>query len=171
MKKGEKMSDKIRAKISKNRIGKSLGANNPSWNGGLITKRCEICGIEVKRRESHIKKHTFCSPQCSGDYVRITGRMFGSRHPRWKGGYENKLWHNRQRRINRVGNGGSHTQIEWETLKAQYNWMCLFCKKTEPEIKLTVDHIIPISKGGSDNIENIQPLCKICNCRKKDKIL
>lgn len=80
--------------------------------------------------------------------------------------YEKKLWFNNQRRVKRMGNGGSHSFGEWENLKAQYNWTCPACKKNEPAIKLTRDHIVPLSKGGSDNIENIQPLCGSCNCRK-----
>jgi len=67
--------------------------------------------------------------------------------------------------------GGIHSISEWETLKAQYNWTCPCCKKDETTIKLTRDHIIPISKGGTDNIENIQPLCRPCNTRKYMSII
>ena len=98
----------------------------------------------------------------------------GPENNKWKGGistYERKLWLNNQRRIKKNGISGFHTQGDWERLKTQYNWTCPSCKKFEPTIKLTEDHIIPISKGGSDNIENIQPLCKSCNSRKHNKII
>lgn len=93
-------------------------------------------------------------------------RPRGENNPKWKGGYENKLWHNRKRQMGKLNINGFHTQEKWETLKAQYNWTCPYCKRQEPEIKLTVDHIVPLSKNGSDDIGNIQPLCKSCNSKK-----
>ena len=66
---------------------------------------------------------------------------------------------------------GSHTFGEWQLLKKQHGYRCPYCGKKEPEIKLTQDHIIPLSKGGSDFIENIQPLCRSCNCKKYNKII
>lgn len=95
----------------------------------------------------------------------------GESGPFAKDPYERKLYLNNRRRALKASADGFHTQGEWETLKAQYNWKCPCCKKAEPQIKLTEDHIIPLIRGGSDNIENIQPLCKPCNSKKHIKII
>ncbi len=59
----------------------------------------------------------------------------------------------------------SFTREEWEALKEYYQFRCLACDR---KTKLTVDHIIPLSKGGSNLIDNIQPLCGPCNSSKGD---
>lgn len=42
---------------------------------------------------------------------------------------------------------------------------------TEHFIMMTVDHIHPISHGGSSSIDNLQPMCSLCNTSKSDKII
>jgi len=71
-----------------------------------------------------------------------------------------------KRRARKKGAVGEHTLQEWKELKIKYNYTCLWCKKSEPEIKLTEDHVIPLVMGGTNNIDNIQPLCSSCNSRK-----
>ena len=65
---------------------------------------------------------------------------------------------------------GDYTPAEWCTLKRLYGDRCLKCGKQAPEVKITPDHIVPLALGGSNNIENIQPLCWSCNAAKGAQI-
>ena len=44
------------------------------------------------------------------------------------------------------------------------------CAKCQIKKDLTIDHIIPVSKGGKDNFKNLQILCRSCNSKKGTKI-
>jgi 5-methylcytosine-specific restriction endonuclease McrA len=63
---------------------------------------------------------------------------------------------------------GFHTVEEWKLLKL--GAACMMCGRKEPEILLTRDHIVPVSKGGTNWIDNIQPLCRSCNSKKWNKL-
>lgn len=76
---------------------------------------------------------------------------------------------NRRARVK--GNGGSFTAQEWRELKKFYKYTCLRCKRQEPEIKLTPDHVLPLKLGGSSSIKNIQPLCESCNKKKNARYM
>lgn len=65
-------------------------------------------------------------------------------------------------------NGGTFTSAEWMALCERYGNCCLRCGEAKP---LTADHVIPLSKGGRNDIGNIQPLCGPCNSTKHTKTI
>jgi 5-methylcytosine-specific restriction endonuclease McrA len=100
----------------------------------------------------------------------LKGKYVGVNSSNWKGGTAT-LEHSQIRRERNRQAVGSHTGGEWELLKIQYGFSCPCCHQAEPTIKLTKDHIIPLSRGGSNFIENIQPLCQRCNVKKFTKTI
>lgn len=58
---------------------------------------------------------------------------------------------------------GTFTTEEWTALVAQYAGRCAYCGE---EAELIVEHRIPLSRGGTNWIENIVPACRKCNARK-----
>jgi hypothetical protein len=92
------------------------------------------------------------------------------RHQKWKDANPEKVAQNsRNRRALENNAVGKFTVEQWTALKKKYSFMCLRCGQREPEIKLTPDHVLPLSRGGSNEIENIQPLCLMCNVSKGAK--
>jgi 5-methylcytosine-specific restriction enzyme A len=51
------------------------------------------------------------------------------------------------------------------------NYRCVFCGRTSKQVELQIDHILPFSKGGSNEIDNLQTLCIDCNLGKSDYLL
>ncbi|HMV15817.1 MAG TPA: HNH endonuclease [Chitinophagales bacterium] len=59
--------------------------------------------------------------------------------------------------------------IRWQVFKRD-NWKCVACgRSAEENIILHIDHILPRSKGGKDEMNNYQTLCETCNIGKSNK--
>lgn|SRR5574343_699414 len=94
--------------------------------------------------------------------ARESKRRYRDSHP------EINLASTRRYRARKVGAGGEFTPDEWKLLCEKYGYVCLCCGEKKP---LTADHIVPLSKGGTNYISNIQPLCLVCNDRKGTKTI
>ncbi len=68
-----------------------------------------------------------------------------------------------KRKARKLGSGGSHSAEAWRQMLELFGNRCLCCGRTE---RITKDHIVPITRGGTDDIQNIQPLCIWCNKSK-----
>ena len=60
---------------------------------------------------------------------------------------------------------GDYLKLLWNN-----EHVCKECGKEPPEIKLHIDHIIPVSLGGKSDSKNLQFLCSECNLKKKNKL-
>ena len=61
---------------------------------------------------------------------------------------------------------GTFTIDEWKEVVSRQNGQCVFFHLGKCNGILTQDHILPLSRGGANTINNIQALCFKCNARK-----
>jgi hypothetical protein len=61
----------------------------------------------------------------------------------------------------------SFTQMERNAISSYYEYKCNVCKKDLEDLRdIDIDHILPLSFGGKNTIDNLQPLCKLCHKEK-----
>jgi 5-methylcytosine-specific restriction endonuclease McrA len=113
-----------------------------------------------KRNKKKIKGNVKAWAKANPERVKALQREWVKRNPDYTRAQNSR----RRTRITKAG--GKFTAKEFKELCKKHNNKCLRCKKCN---KLTADHVVPVSKGGSSNIENIQPLCMPCNTKKGTK--
>jgi 5-methylcytosine-specific restriction endonuclease McrA len=117
---------------------------------------------EIKRRTS--------DPERVRKWVALNPEKSSRIKSKWKLANREKVCEcSRNRRARTLNSGGKITAAEWEALKMKYGYTCLRCKRKEPTIELTLDHVKPIVQGGENSIKNAQPLCRPCNSSKGAK--
>lgn len=147
-------------------------------------KRCPKCNIEKPitafSHRSGVRSKEFRSycKECETHNARGWQKNVGEYYLNYKKSYKKanrdkfNFYERKRKFVLRSPNlFGEHTIEEWYALKEKYLNKCLCCGVSEPKVKLTEDHIIPISKGGGNSIDNIQPLCIKCNQSKNDRII
>ena len=148
-----------------------------------IRFNCDNCGDLSKQKESQYKrkKRHFCSMECYAEFKRT--KLPIQEHPRWEGGIspqearrryyqKNKKKieaMRRERQLREIMADGGHTNEEWQAKLKAYNYKCAIDDDTCSG-KITKDHEVPLIMGGSNDIDNIVPLCGSHNSRKWKKV-
>lgn len=135
---------------------------------------CDVCKDRILKTSSNKKYCEKCYKKKMAIWVRNSRiknpSLYKEITRRYRNTKKGKEYIKNRNKI-RQGVEGILKGTEWNNIKLRYENKCLCCKKSEPEIILTIDHIIPISKGGKNIESNIQPLCMNCNRIKSDNNL
>jgi 5-methylcytosine-specific restriction endonuclease McrA len=95
--------------------------------------------------------------EANADRIKAAVRAYQRANPEKKAVLESR------RRARKAGNGGSHTVAQRREKFALFGNACAYCGR---QGDLTEDHVVPLSRGGTDDISNIVPACRSCNSRK-----
>lgn len=123
--------------------------------------RCKICNkkFNVKWKYKTGKSFQFCSKKCQNINIKI----------------HKKLNENKRKILKRNVEYNTINNIE---IFKRDKYKCYICKlklnknnKVPHPLAPTIDHIIPLSKGGSHTAKNIKTCCFRCNCIKSDKYI
>lgn len=113
----------------------------------------------IKKNPEKVRQTNRSYRRANPDRVRASNHIYRAKNRK---AYSDSL---KKRKSMEVG---SWSYKQWGVLVWHYSptGKCLWCGRIR---KLTVDHVIPISKNGPNTIDNLQPLCGSCNCTKKEK--
>lgn len=143
----------------------------------------------LANRERILRRNAAYNATMSAETVRETKKRYAAKHPeviraRWQAwrsaneGYDKErkaAWskenpdrnnaYRANRKARKLGVGGAHTAVQVKALFIKQKGKCAICK-CGIENGYHRDHIVPLFRGGSNGIDNIQLLCRSCNQHK-----
>ena len=151
-------SDECRKKVLRDKERKREAIKHGQTDKSFV---CKQCG-KLVLPEYGTKLKVFCSAYCCKKYVK---KANDKKHPERKAD-------ERQRRAARL-RGAKVEQIKRLQIYARDNWICQLCgKKVNKHHKYphpmspSIDHIIPLSQGGTHEPVNVQLAHFICNSKR-----
>lgn len=146
---------------------------------------CKFCDAPLTGKRSHAK---YCDRQCKGKASEVRRRDDGRAKQRDRARYSRErdariAWAvdysrrnpekaqlaKRKRRARIRSHDVLHlTSRDWLRLRRRYDDRCAYCRRSIP---LTIDHVVPITRGGRHAIGNILPACMSCNASKGNRLL
>lgn len=144
--------------------------------------KCKLCNESFEKKG----KQKFCSEACRKKSKYESSKRYIKKNPdknrektiRWRTKYperysktvrnwqqNNPNWNEQQRMRYHNRKSGLLREI-WKS----QNCSCNICGIVLLESEICQDHKEPLSKGGSNNRDNIQVLCRKCNSSKGDRI-
>lgn len=131
----------LRDKLAERALMESIG-----------TRACALCGEDFKPKSS---RNVTCSPVCSKAWNVATRSTDYN--------------HRRRARLNASKDSVGVSTRDWTRLLNRIGRRCFYCGvKAE---RLTMDHVIPLSRGGRHAIGNVVPACRKCNGEKHDDLV
>ena len=144
---------------------------------------CDYCGGPGVQRYSAYtsKRHHFCKRECYTLWR--THIATPEENNAWAGGIDpaesRKRWAQKNkaklqamkkaRQLRELNAPGSHTPEQWAEVKKAYGHQC--AEKDEScRGSITKDHVVPLIMGGSQDPDNLQPLCRSHNSRKSRRV-
>lgn len=124
---------------------------------GLVNRTPRISELPIDRAE-HVRARARARYRKNPDRCKKDTALYRQRHP------ERVRTRNIHQKTRRIGAPGRHTTSQWLNVLQSYRGLCVYCLGPATQR----DHVVPIVRGGSNDIENIAPTCGHCNSSKND---
>lgn len=131
-----------------------------------MTSLCRNCGVgEYLGRALRVNPELQWCSGCWGDLPPLAVLVGAVRD-----GRNGKRYRDRRLNIVATLNGSvSLTPLEWARILIASEGLCSYCKAFVGLRRLTMDHVVPVSKGGEHVKDNVAAACRRCNESKGNR--
>ena len=155
--------------------GELLVANSINFhkaNGKYgVRNKCKVCrkndDEEKMRKKEYYKKNKNWLKEKNKEYRKNNKEKEKERFDKWKKNNPDKEFNRYTKRRQREENqGGGISKNQWLEMMEFFDWRCAYSNEKLSDKYRTIDHIIPLSKGGENEIWNCIPMHRSYNSSK-----
>ena len=156
-----------RRKASRSAAAKARQRRYEATEKGKATRRKTMARYRAtpKAKQTSARRHALTKDDPARREQR---RGANSRYRKTEKGKALSRRQNARRRGAILSTENPLTAADWLDIVKRAKGRCYYCKRKR---KLTLDHVIPLSKGGKHDKSNVVPACGPCNSIKRDRLI